>query len=175
MLFIIYHYLIYKLIIFIRFCASIIAKGMITNMKIAVIDAQGAGLGQNIIKRIRREIENDVYIIALGTNSFATSKMVQAGANVGISGEKAICSFCKTNKIDGIIGPIGIICSGGINGEITSMISNSIFNMDCTKYILPLQKHGIYIPGTRNLQIKDIIKEILLDIKGHILESDIKI
>lgn len=137
-------------------------------MKIAVIDAQGAGLGQNIIKRLRKEIDQDVYIIALGTNSFATSKMVKAGANVGISGEKAISSFCKETKIDSIIGPIGIICSGGIHGEITAMISNAIFNMDCTKYILPLQKHGIYIPGTRNLQIKDIIEEILLDIKNNI-------
>lgn len=138
-------------------------------MKIAVIDAQGAGLGQNIIKKIRREIDNDVYIIALGTNSFATSKMMQAGANAGISGERAITSFLKTNKIDSIIGPIGIICNGGINGEITPMISNVIFNIDCTKYILPLQKHGIYIPGTRNLQIKDIIEEIVLDIKQYVL------
>jgi len=137
-------------------------------MNIAVIDAQGAGLGQTIIKKIRKEIALDVYIIALGTNTFATSNMVRAGANVGISGEKAICSFCRTNKVDSIIGPIGIICSGGIRGEVTPMISNSIFNMDCTKYILPLQKHGIYIPGTRNLQIKDIIEEIILDIKSSI-------
>jgi len=137
-------------------------------MKIAVIDAQGAGLGQTIIKKIRKEIDLDVYIIALGTNTFATSNMVRCGANVGISGEKAICSFCRTNKIDSIIGPIGIICNGGINGEVTPLISYSIFNMDCTKYILPLQKHGIYIPGTRNLQIKDIIEEIVLNIKLNI-------
>ena len=138
-------------------------------MKIAVIDAQGAGLGQAIIKRIRKEIDLDVYITALGTNTFATSNMVRAGANVGISGENSICSFCRTNKVDSIIGPIGVICSGGINGEVTPLISSSIFNMDCTKYILPLQKHGIYIPGTRNLQIKDIIEEIVLDIKRNIL------
>jgi hypothetical protein len=137
-------------------------------MKIAVIDAQGAGLGQEIIRRIRKEIELDVYIIALGTNTIAASNMVKCGANVGISGENDICSFCRTNKIESIIGPIGIICSGGINGEITPNISSSIFNMDCTKYILPLQKHGIYIPGTRNLQIKDIIEEIILDIKSNI-------
>ncbi|WP_123053408.1 DUF3842 family protein [Clostridium sp. JN-1] len=137
-------------------------------MKIAVVDAQGAGLGQTIIKKIRKEINQDIYIIALGTNTFATSNMVKSGANVGISGEIAICDFCKKNKIDSIIGPIGIICNGGINGEITSMISTSIFSMDCTKYILPLQKHGIYIPGTRNLQIKDIIEEIVLNIKNNI-------
>lgn len=137
-------------------------------MKIAVIDAQGAGLGQTIIKKIRKEIGIDIYIIALGTNAFACSNMIKAGANEGISGEKSIWSFCQSNKVDSIIGPIGIICSGGINGEITPMISNSVFNMDCTKYIIPLQKHGIYIPGTRNLQIKDIIKEIVLDIKTNI-------
>ena len=137
-------------------------------MKIAVIDAQGAGLGQTIIKKIRKEIGIDIYIIALGTNAFACSNMIKAGANEGISGEKSIWSFCIANKVDSIIGPIGIICSGGINGEITPMISSSVFNMECTKYIIPLQKHGIYIPGTRNLQIKDIIKEIVLDIKTNI-------
>lgn len=137
-------------------------------MNIAVIDAQGAGLGQTIIKKIRKEIDLAVYITALGTNTFATSNMVKAGANVGISGENSICSFCRTHKVDDIIGPIGVICSGGINGEITPLISNSVFNMDCIKYIIPLQKHGIYIPGTRDLKIKDIIEEIVLDIKKNI-------
>ncbi|MDR3594644.1 DUF3842 family protein [Clostridium sp.] len=136
-------------------------------MKIAVIDTQGAGLGQTIIKKVRKEIKRNIYIIALGTNTLATSNMVRAGANVGISGEKAISSFCKTNKIDSIIGPIGILCSGNLNVEITPMISASILNMNCTKYILPLQKHGIYIPGTRNLQIKEIIEEIVIDIKNN--------
>ena len=142
-------------------------------MKIAVIDAQGAGLGQAVIKRIRKEIEDDIYIIALGTNTYATSTMIKAGADFGINGEIAISKFCSENQLDSIIGPIGVICSGGINGEITPMISSALFKMDCTKYIIPLQKHGIYIPGTRNLQIKDIIEEIVLDIKHNIIEANI--
>lgn len=134
-------------------------------MRIAIIDAQGAGLGQTIIKKIRKDLSSDIYIIALGTNSFATSNMIKAGANIGIMGENEICSFCTNNIIDSLIGPIGVICTGGINGEITALISESLFNMDCIKYIIPLQNHGIYIPGTRNLQIKEIIEEIVLDIK----------
>jgi len=137
-------------------------------MKIAVIDAQGAGLGKTIIKKIHKEIDLNVYIIALGTNAFATLNMMKAGANLGISGEDEIRSFCTTNKVDSIIGPIGMICSGGIKGEITPMIASTIYNMDCTKYIIPLKKHGIYIPGTRDLQIKDIIDDIILDIKSNI-------
>lgn len=137
-------------------------------MKIAVIDAQGAGLGQTIIKKILRELQDDIYIIALGTNSFATAKMVRSGARVGITGESAICTFCSNQVIDCIIGPVGIMITGGINGEITPKISQAIFKMDCTKYIIPLKMHGIYIPGTRNLEIKEIMQEIINDIKINI-------
>lgn len=136
-------------------------------MRIAIIDAQGAGLGQTIIKKLLREIKEDIYILALGTNSVATAKMVRSGARVGITGESAICTFCSTQKVDCIIGPIGIMVSGGINGEITPKISQAVFKMECTKYIIPLQKHGIYIPGTRNLEIKEIIQEIIEDIKKN--------
>ncbi|PPK48155.1 DUF3842 family protein [Clostridium algidicarnis] len=138
-------------------------------MKIAVIDAQGAGLGQTVIKRIRKEIPKEIYIIGLGTNTIATSNMVRAGANVGITGEKAICSFCDRQNIDCIIGPIGVICNGGVNSEISASITQSIFKMDCIKYIIPLRKHNIFIPGTRNLEIKEIINEIIIDIKETLI------
>lgn len=133
-------------------------------MEIAIIDAQGAGIGQSVIKEIRKTLGSRIYIFALGTNPTATSNMIKSGANLGITGESNICNFCNTCNIHSIVGPIGIVCSGGINGEITTSISESIFNMDCIKYIIPLQKHGIYIPGTRSMSIKDIINEIILDI-----------
>lgn len=138
-------------------------------MKIAVIDAQGAGLGQTIIKKLRKEFGDAIYITALGTNSTAAANMLKSGADESFSGEKTICSFCKSNELDSIIGPIGIICCNGINGEITPMLAKTIYSTRCIKYLLPLQKHGIYIPGTRNLQIKDIIDEIILDISKRIL------
>lgn len=116
-------------------------------------------------KKIRLEIGSSVTITALGTNPAAASNMLKAGADFSIWGESAICNFLKSSKADCIIGPIGILCSGGINGEITPAISDAVFNTDCTKYIIPLQKHGIYIPGTRNLEIKQIIYEIVNDIK----------
>lgn len=134
-------------------------------MRIAIMDGQGAGLGKSIIKRLRKEFKNDIYIIALGTNTIATSNMVRAGANVGITGVKAICSFCKSKKVDALIGPIGILCSGALEGEITTEMSSAIFKLDCKKYILPLKMHGFYIPGTINLQIKDMIEEIIRDLK----------
>ena len=136
-------------------------------MKIAVIDSQGAGLGQAVIKKIRKEIHKDIDIIALGINIEATSKMVKAGANAGISGERGICSFLKSNEIDAIIAPISIICDGGTSGEISSLIPQAIFRSNCTKYILPLQKNGIYKPGTRDLHIRGMVEEIILDLQIH--------
>lgn len=133
-------------------------------MRIAIIDGLGAGLGQTIIRRIKKEVSDDIYIIALGTNPAATSNMIKSGADEGITGENKICMFCSQEKMDCLIGPIGIMCNGGIKGEITPAISQSIFDLDCIKYIIPLRKHGIYIPGTRDLEIKEIIDEIILDI-----------
>lgn len=133
-------------------------------MRIAVIDAQGAGLSQSIIKKLRKEINESITITALGTNHTATSNMIKAGAEYGYTGENEICAFLQSNDIDCIIGPIGVICSGGIQGEITPAISQAIFELKCTKYILPLQRHGLYIPGTRQLQIKDMSQEIVTHI-----------
>lgn len=135
-------------------------------MNIVLIDGRGAGLCQSAIKKIRLKIGDSVHITALGTNSAAALNMLKAGADISIYGQKAVCDYLKKFKFDCIIGPIGILCPGGVNGEITAAIAEAVFKADCTKYIIPLQKHGLYIPGTRNLQIKDIINEIVDDIKS---------
>lgn len=142
-------------------------------MKIAIIDAQGAGIAQAVIKKIRKELISDIYIYALGTNNIATSNMLKSGANLGITGEDLICSFLLNNDIDALIGPIGILISGGIDGEITHKISELIFNSNCEKYIIPLKKHGIYIPGTKNLSIKEIINEIVDELKIQLISGNL--
>jgi len=55
-----------------------------------VMDGQGGGIGRIIIKRIREAFGEEVEILALGTNSVATSQMMKAGANRGATGENAI-------------------------------------------------------------------------------------
>lgn len=137
-------------------------------MKVAIVDAQGAGIGRTVIKKIRKEINTGVYLIALGTNTVATSNMLKAGANIGVTGEKDICTFCISQQVDCIIGPIGILIGGSINGEITAKISQAIFEMECPKHIIPFQKHGINIAGTKDLQIKDMIEEIIQEIKKQL-------
>ncbi|GAA0686704.1 MULTISPECIES: DUF3842 family protein [Clostridium] len=136
---------------------------------IAIIDAQGAGIGQTIIKKIKKECNcKEVRVVALGTNGVAASNMVKAGAEKSIVGSNNICDFLNKENIWAVIGPIGVICSGGINGEVTADIAREVFKLDCLKYILPLKVHGIYIPGTVNMDIKDMINEIIENISKNL-------
>lgn len=49
-------------------------------MRVAVIDGQGGGIGKAIVEKFRKEFEDRIEIVALGTNSLATSLMLKAGA-----------------------------------------------------------------------------------------------
>jgi hypothetical protein len=44
-------------------------------MKIGVLDGQGGGIGSAAIKKLREEFGEKVELIALGTNSIATSQI----------------------------------------------------------------------------------------------------
>ncbi|MFO7612252.1 MAG: DUF3842 family protein [Clostridia bacterium] len=135
-------------------------------MIIAVIDAQGAGIGMAIIAEIRKSFGKDPVVYALGTNDTACLNMKKSGANGAVCGSDNIIRFMKSRSIDCLIGPMGIISSGGIKGEITPELSNTIFDSQCRKYIIPLDMHGVYIPGTRSMKIKDSISEIIGDIRN---------
>lgn len=134
-------------------------------MNIAVIDGQGGGLGKTIISLLNAEISSGITIYALGTNSYAASNMEKAGVFKKIWGYESILNFLSTNDYDCIIGPIGIICPGGIKGDINPILAETIFNLNCAKYLIPIKMHGIYIPGTETYEIKELLENIILEIK----------
>ena len=135
-------------------------------MLIAIIDAQGAGIGKTVIQELRQNIKTDLKIYALGTNDEACRAMKEAGADGSACGEEKIIRYLQTRKVNCLIGPMGILSSGGIRGEITPGISRAVFEADCRKYIIPLDMHGVFIPGTRSMKIKDTIAEIITDIQN---------
>ena len=82
---------------------------------IAVIDGQGGGIGNSIIKRLRENLAEGVEIIALGTNAMATGAMLKAGANKGASGENAIVQTVRI--VDIIIGTTAIVLANSVMGN----------------------------------------------------------
>ncbi|MCX7695000.1 MAG: DUF3842 family protein [Caloramator sp.] len=137
-------------------------------MLIAVVDGQGAGIGQTIIKRLKKEFPDRIKITALGLNKIALKNMLKSGADEGIIGSRNISDYITNNDISFIIGPIGILCAGGIGGEVTSTVSKAVFNSPAVKLIIPLQKHGIYIPNTQDLSIKEFIEIFIEKIREQI-------
>ncbi|QEK13373.1 DUF3842 family protein [Crassaminicella thermophila] len=128
-------------------------------MKIAVIDGQGGGLGKSIIEKVRVNFEGDIEIIALGTNSLATSNMIKGGAHAGATGENAI--KVMSQKVDVIIGPIAIIVANAMMGEITPSVAEAIANSCARKILLPLNRCNVHIVGTMDFKLSDMIMFIV--------------
>lgn len=133
-------------------------------MKIAIIDGQGGGIGKHIVEKIRCSLSpQKVEIIALGTNSIATSLMLKAGANEGASGENAI--VCNSSKADYIIGSVAVLAPNSMLGEVTAKMAEAIANSDAVKILIPLNKAGIEIIGVKDEPLPHLIDEIIERLK----------
>jgi NAD(P)-dependent dehydrogenase (short-subunit alcohol dehydrogenase family) len=135
-------------------------------MKIAVIDGQGGGIGKAIIEKLSKVIDNDVEIIALGTNSAATTGMIKAGAKTGATGENAI--KVTSQKVDVIVGPIAIMVVDSMMGEITSVIANSVSTSDAIKILVPLNRCNMIVAGIRDKKLNELIEATINEILDYI-------
>jgi hypothetical protein len=133
-------------------------------MTIMVMDAQGGGLGRQIVSAIRDQLP-DAEILAVGTNSMATAAMVKAGADHGATGENAavVCS----RKADFIIGPIGIVIADAMYGEITPAIAEAVGKSDAQRILIPMRNCGNTVAGVANYQISALIREAVEVVKKN--------
>ncbi|HDM10706.1 MAG: DUF3842 family protein [Deltaproteobacteria bacterium] len=132
-------------------------------MRLAVIDGQGGGIGATIIKGIRQEIGQGVEVLALGTNSAATSRMMKAGANKGATGENAIVVTCK--KVDIIIGPIGIIMANSMMGEVTREMAAAVTTSGAQKLLLPLTQENVLVVGASTEPLPHLVQAAIKMVK----------
>ena len=135
-------------------------------MNILIIDAQGGGIGKQVITAIKQNI-SEAVITAVGTNTTATSVMLKAGADYCATGENAV--IVGTRKADIIIGPIGIIVADSMFGEITPAMATAIGQSSAKRILSPVNHCDNIVIGVRNLSIKEMIEEILIEL--HKLEG----
>ncbi|MBO8169706.1 MAG: DUF3842 family protein [Thermoanaerobacteraceae bacterium] len=138
-------------------------------MQIAVIDGQGGGIGKHIVEKIRRAFADKVTIIALGTNSVATSQMLKAGANEGATGENAICHTVR--KMDIIIGSVAILAANSMLGELTPRMAQAIGEAEAVKVLLPINRSRIQIVGAADEPLPHQIDEVIEYLK-KLLEEE---
>ena len=58
-------------------------------MKIVILDAQGGGMGRQLVEGLKKALPNQP-LIAVGTNALATAAMLRAGADQVATGENAV-------------------------------------------------------------------------------------
>lgn len=126
-------------------------------LKIAVIDGMGGGIGSQLVVQLRQDLGQEPDILALGTNSTATTAMVKAGANRGATGENAI--RVGLNQVDCLIGPIGIVIPDALMGEINATIARTIVSSPCRKILLPVNQPHIELLGLENKPLNHMIRE----------------
>ncbi len=133
-------------------------------MRIAVIDGQGGGIGKALVEKCRKTFGNDVEILALGTNSLATALMLKAGANEGATGENAI--IYNTAKVEIITGPMGIICSNSLLGELTPLMARAIAESPAKKILIPISRCNVVVAGVENKLLLQYIDDAMEMIKA---------
>lgn len=132
-------------------------------LKIAIVDGMGGGIGSQLIVQLRQELGSQVEIIALGTNSTATTMMMKSGADRGATGENAI--RVNLQNVDYVMGPIGIIIPDALMGEITANIAQEIVLQNCHKILLPIHQSHIELIGLENRPLNSVIKDSVGKIK----------
>lgn len=137
-----------------------------SSLRVAVVDGQGGGIGKSIVEKLRKELADSVTILALGTNSAATVLMLKAGADEGATGENAI--LYNASKVDIITGPMGIVISNSMLGELTPLMAEAIAESPGKKVLIPLNRCNIEIAGIRNDPLPFLIDSAVEIIKGYI-------
>ena len=132
-------------------------------MRIAVIDGQGGGIGKAVVEKLRAAFGGEISIIALGTNTAATSIMMKAGADEGATGENAI--VFNAPKADIIVGSVAVIAANSLLGELTPKMAKAISSSGAKKVLLPLNRCNIYVAGTSDMSLLHCIDEAVKTIR----------
>ena len=114
-------------------------------MNILVIDAQGGGIGRQLIQSLKKMEYPNMTIIAAGTNR----------ADIAVTGENPIIVCSRTADV--IIGPIGIVIADALYGEITPDMAKAVAQSRATRLLIPINKCDNIVIGVNDLSVSHLI------------------
>ena len=131
-------------------------------MNILVIDAQGGGIGKQVVAAIKQNMP-EMEITAVGTNSAATTAMLKAGADHAATGENAVIVGCR--RADVIVGPVGIVIADSLYGEITPAMALAVGQSNARRLLIPLNHCDNFIVGVSDLALGKLIEGVISEIR----------
>ena len=131
-------------------------------VSILVIDAQGGGVGKQLVAGIRQSVP-DAYIMAVGANTAATAAMIRAGADISGTGENSVKAACR--RADIITGPVGILIADSMLGEITPDMALAVAQSNAEQVLIPFSHKGRKFVGMTDLPLGKLITEAVEEIR----------
>jgi hypothetical protein len=148
--------------------AEVKNKGM--KRTIVIVDGMGGGIGAQLIGKIRelvdREWSGEWEIVALGTNSAATERMVKAGAHRGATGENALKRSVGQGEF--ILGPVGIALPNSLMGEISPAMAEAVLDAPALRILVPIQQDHFVLAGFEPLSLGKMVERAVEILKERI-------
>ncbi|MCM1156070.1 MAG: DUF3842 family protein [Ruminococcus flavefaciens] len=138
-------------------------------MNILIIDAQGGGIGKQLVLAIKKSIP-EAQVTAVGTNSAATAAMMKAGADNAATGENAV--VVNSRKADVIIGPIGIVIADALLGEITPLMARAVAQSSAKRILIPINHCDNIVVGVEDLNVSKLIQDAVGELKISLLDME---
>ncbi len=132
---------------------------------VMVVDAQGGGLGRQLVGGIRKELP-EARILAIGANSAATAAMLKAGADEAATGENAVRVAAR--RADVIAGPVGMVIADAMLGEITPGIALAIAQADAKRVMVPFNTCDNYIAGVADFSAGRLIADAVAQVRAFL-------
>ena len=126
-------------------------------MKIVVIDGQGGSIGRAIVEKLVSRGFNE-NLVCIGTNATATANMLKGGAKQGATGENPVIVACRDASY--IIGPIGIVMTDAMLGEITPKMAQAVGASNAHKILIPVNK-CVTVSGVKPMSLNDYIEDAI--------------
>ena len=131
-------------------------------MKILVVDGQGGGVGRQLVAQIK-ETFPDVQLMAVGTNTIATSAMLKGGADSAATGENAV--LVAARKADVIVGPLGIVVADSLGGEISPAMANAVAQSNAKRILIPFKHCENVIVGVSDYTLGHLIQQAIDELR----------
>ena len=137
-------------------------------MNILVMDAQGGGIGKQVVTAVRTRFP-DVTITAVGTNAAATTAMLRAGADEGATGENAAVVCCR--RADVIIGPVGIVIADALLGEVTPRMAVAVGQSAAKRILIPVNHCANFIAGVADMSVGRLVDSVVTDLEKTVCRA----
>jgi len=131
-------------------------------MRVLIIDGQGGGLGRQLVTAVK-EYDQDIEVLAVGTNSAATNAMLKAGADQAATGENSV--VVASERVDVIMGPVGIVIADSMLGEITSRMAVAVGQSRAKRILIPVNLCDNIVVGVSDVSMGKNVQNAIESLK----------